>query len=91
MRVIKKVLAFPVIVLLTILNWILHLIIKAESLVSAVGLIVIGICIVLAIVNKMWLQLGIFALVLVAGIVIVLLSAELVIRVERVRDRLKSI
>jgi hypothetical protein len=91
MRVIKKVLAFPVIVLLTVLNWILHLIIKAESLVSAVGLIVIGICIVLAIVNKMWLQLGIFGLVLVLGVVIVLLSAEFVVQVERTRNRLKSL
>ena len=39
----------------------------------------------LALVNKMWLQLGIFALLFVSGVVIMLLSVHILFWIEEVR------
>ena len=47
----------------------INLLIKAECRVAGVGSLLLAIFAILALINKMWLQLGIFALIFAAGVV----------------------
>lgn len=91
MRVLAKVAVFPLVVVLTIAGLIVRLFIKVGSMVSGVAVLLLGICAVLALINKMWLQLGIFALIFLAMFVILLASAELQVWIDVVTDRLKNV
>lgn len=91
MRVLAKVAVFPLVVILTIAGLIVRLFIKVGSMVSGVAVLLLGICAVLALINKMWLQLGIFGLIFLAMFVILLASAELQVWIDVATDRLKRV
>lgn len=74
MRRIKRILAVPIILILELLKIVINLLIKAECWVAGVGFLLLAIFAILALVNKMWLQLGIFAIIFVAGVGILLMS-----------------
>ena len=91
MRVLAKVAVFPLVVILTISGLIVRLFIKVGSMVSGVAVLLLGICAVLALINKMWLQLGIFGLIFLAMFVILFTSAELQVWIDVATDRLKRV
>ena len=91
MRVLAKVAVFPLVVILTIAGLIVRLFIKVGSMVSGVAVLLLGICAVLALINKMWLQLGIFGLIFLAMFVILFASAELQVWIDVATDRLKRV
>lgn len=91
MRVLAKVAVFPLVVILTIAGLIVRLFIKVGSMVSGVAVLLLGICAVLALINKMWLQLGIFGLIFLAMFVILFTSAELQVWIDVATDRLKRV
>ena len=58
MRRIKRILAVPIILILDLLKIVINLLIKAKGWVAGVGFLLLAIFAILALVNKMWLQLG---------------------------------
>lgn len=91
MRVLAKVAVFPLVIILTIAGLIVRLFIKVGSMVSGVAVLLLVICAVLALINKMWLQLGIFGLIFLAMFVILFASAELQVWIDVAMDSLKRV
>ena len=88
MRRIKRMLAAPIIILLELLKIVINLLIKAECWVAGVGSLLLAIFAILALINKMWLQLGIFAIIFAAGAVILLMSVHVLFWIEQIKNRL---
>ena len=68
MRRIKRVLAVPIILILELLKIVINLLIKTECWVAGVGFLLLAIFAILALINKMWLQLGIIAIILLMSV-----------------------
>ncbi len=66
MRRVKRILAVPIILILDLLKIIINLLIKAERWVAGVGSLLLASFAILALINKRWLQLGIFAIIFAA-------------------------
>ena len=90
MRRIKRVLAVPIILILDLLKIVINLLVKAECWVAGVGFLLLAIFAILALVNKMWLQLGIFALLLVSGAVIMLMSVHILFWIDILKESLEK-
>ena len=90
MRKIKRILAVPIILILELLKLVINLLIKAECWVAGVGFLLLAIFAVLAIFNKMWLQLGIFASLFVAGVVIMLMSVHILFWIDRLKESVEN-
>ena len=86
MRRIKKILAVPIILILELLKIVINLLIKAECWVAGVGFLLLAIFAILALVNKMWLQLGIFAIIFAAGAVILLMSVHILFWIDILKE-----
>ena len=82
MKRIKRVLAVPILLVLELLKIVINLLIKAECWVAGVGFLLLAIFAVLAIFNKMWLQLCVFGLLFALGAVLLLLSANVLFFIE---------
>ena len=82
MKRIKKILAIPIILLLDLLKIVINLLIKAECWVAGVGVLLLAIFAILALINQMWLQLGIFAVLFVFGVVIMLMSVHVLFWID---------
>ena len=85
MRILKRIILFPVYVLVAIMATSVKILIKAECWVAGVGFLLLAILAVLALINKMWLQLGIFVALFVIEILILLMSAHILFWIERAR------
>ena len=90
MRRIKRILAVPIILLLELLGIIINLLIKAECWVAGVGSLLLAIFAILALINKMWLQLGIFALLFIAGLVIMLMSVHILFWIDSLKESVEN-
>ena len=88
MRRVKRILAVPIILILDLLKIIINLLIKAECWVAGVGALLLAIFAILALINKMWLQLGIFALLFVSGAVIMLISVHILFWIDILKESL---
>ena len=64
MIIIKEIMIFPVIIVLDMVRALLDLIIKAECWVAGVGFLLLAIFSVIALFEKMWLQLFVFGILL---------------------------
>ena len=60
MRIVKKIVIFLFIIVLSILSRLINVIIKAECWVAGVGFLLLAILAILAIIKHQWLQVGIF-------------------------------
>ncbi len=88
MRLLKKIVLFPVLVLVTIMSTSLKLIIKAECWVAGVGFLLLAILTVLAFIRDYWMQMGIFVMILLTVFAILYISALILIIFEKLRDKL---
>ena len=86
MRRIKRIIAVLIILILDLLKIVINLLIKAECRFAGVGFLLLAIFAILALVNKMWLQMGIFAIIFAVGAVILLISAHILFWIEEVRQ-----
>ena len=91
MRVLAKVAVFPLVIVLTLAGLLVRVFIKLGSMVAGVATLLLAICAILALVNKMWLQLGIFGIIFAAMMISLLTSAELQVWIDVATERLKSI
>ena len=89
MRIIKKIVTFPIIIVLSILSRLIDLIVKVECWVAGVGFLLLAILAILAIIKRQWLQVGIFAGLAGAGVVILFLSANIQVWIEDGLKRMK--
>ena len=90
MRIVKKIVIFLFIIVLSILSRLINLIIKAECWVAGVGVLLLAILAILAIIKHQWLQVGIFAGMAGVGAIFLFLSANIQILLEDSLERLKS-
>ncbi|MBQ7616241.1 MAG: hypothetical protein IJU77_14450 [Butyrivibrio sp.] len=91
MRVLVKVAVFPLVIVLTLAGLLVRVFIKLGSMVAGVATLLLAICAILALVNKMWLQLGIFGIIFAAMMFCLLASAELQVWIDVATERLKSV
>ena len=90
MRKIKRILAVLIILILELLKLVINLLIKAECWVAGVGFLLLAIFAILALANKMWLQLGIFASFFVAGVVIMLMSVHILFWIDILKETVEN-
>ena len=90
MNIVKKIVVFPIIIVLSILSRLINLIIKAECWVAGVGFLLLAILAILAIIKHQWLQVGIFAGMAGVGAALLFLSANIQILLESSLEKLKS-
>ncbi|MCR4990825.1 MAG: hypothetical protein K6A38_08185 [Lachnospiraceae bacterium] len=89
MRIVKKIVIFLFIIVLTILSRLINVIIKAECWVEGVGFLFLAILAILAVVKQQWLQVSVFAGLASLGIIFLILSANILVWIERGLERLK--
>ena len=77
MKIVKKIVAVPIVIVLSILRCLINLIVKAECWVAGVGFLLLAILTILAIIKRQWLQVGIFAGLAGLGVIILFLSANI--------------
>ena len=90
MKIVKMVVTFPIIIVLSILSRLIDLIIKAECWVAGVGFLLLAILAILAGIRQQWLQVGVFAGLAGLGLVILFLSANIQVLIEDVMEKLKQ-
>lgn len=88
MKMLKRIILLPVFILVAIMSTIVKLIVKAECWVAGVGFLLLSICAILALANRMWLQLGIFGLISAAGALILLFSVHIEVWLDCILDGL---
>ena len=91
MRALTKIAIFPLVIVLTLAGLIVRAFIKLGSMFAGVATLLLAICALLALFNKMWLQLGIFGLIFAVMMVCLLASAELQVWIEVVTKKLIEI
>ncbi|MDD5899708.1 MAG: hypothetical protein PUC73_02225 [Lachnospiraceae bacterium] len=85
---IKKIMLFPIRVIFMLVGILMDLFIKAECWGGGIAFMILAICVVLAIVNQMWLQIGILAGIVGVGVVILFMTAEIKLCVEMIIEKL---
>ena len=91
MKALIKIAVFPLVIVLTLAGLIVKIFIKLGSMFAGVATLLLAICALLALFNKMWLQFGIFGIIFAAMMVCLLASAELLIWIDIANDKLNSI
>ena len=86
----KRILAVPIILIVELLKIVINLLIKAECWVAGVGFLLLAIFAILALLNKMWLQLGIFASLFVAGVVIMMMSVHILFWIDSLKESVEN-
>jgi len=91
MRVLAKVLVFPLVIVLSLAGLAVRVAIKLGSVVVGVCTLIFGILAVLVLINKMWLQLGILALIYAAMMVVLFAAAEVQVWIDVATDLLRDV
>ena len=91
MRVLAKVLVFPLVIVLSLAGLVVRVAIKLGSVVAGVCTLIFGILAILVLINKMWLQLGILALIYAAMMVVLFVAAEVQVWIDVATDLLKEV
>jgi len=88
MRTLKKRLLFPFRLVLMLLNVLLDLFMRVESFVAGIGgLFIVG-CLIYSIVNQIWIHVGLLTGILIVGIILVLLTAEIKVGIEILLEKM---
>lgn len=88
MRTLMKILLFPFRLVLMLLNVLLDLFMRVESLVAGIGGIFIVGCLIYSIVNQIWIHVGILTGILVVCVIFVLLTAEIKVGIEILLEKM---
>ena len=91
MKALIKIAVFPLVIVLTLAGLIVKIFIKLGSMFAGVATLLLAICALLALFNKMWLQLGIFGIIFAAMMVCLLASAELQVWIDVATEKLTNI
>ena len=88
MRVLKKVLLFPIRLVLMFINLLLDLFMRVESLVAGIGGLFLLACLIYSLINRIWIHVGILSGIIVVGVVFVLLTAEIKVGIEILLEKM---
>ena len=88
MRMLRKIILFPIKLVLGILGLFVDLFIKAECLVAGIGGLFLVACLIHSIINQIWINVGLLSGIAVIGIIVVLLSAEIKMWIEIIQEKL---
>ncbi len=88
MRILKKVLLFPVKLVLMFVNLLLDLFMRVESLVAGIGGLFLLACLIYSLINRIWIHVGILFGIIVVGVVFVLLTAEIKVAIEILLEKM---
>ena len=91
MRILKRIILFPVYVLVAIMSTSMKILVKDECWVAGVGFLLLAIFAFLALIKKMWLQLGVFVMIVAIGAVLLLFSADLLHLVESANNKVNEL
>lgn len=88
MRILKKVLLFPLKLVLMFINLLLDLFMRVESLVAGIGGLFLLACLIYSLINRIWIHVGIISGIIVVGVIFVLLTAEIKVGVEILLEKM---
>lgn len=88
MRILKKVLLFPIKLVLMFINLLLDLFMRVESLVAGIGGLFLLACLIYSLINRIWIHVGILSGIIVVGVVFVLLTAEIKVAIEILLEKI---
>lgn len=88
MRILKKVLLFPIKLVLMFIDLLLDLFMRVESLVAGIGGLFLLACLIYSLINQIWIQVGILSGIIVVGVVFVLLTAEIKVAIEILLEKM---
>lgn len=84
----KKVILFPIRMILMLAGVLIDLFIKVECWVSGIAFVILAVCIILAVVNQMWLQAGILAGIVLIVVLALFLTANIKIWVDILAEKM---
>lgn len=85
---IRKIIIFPIRMLLMFAEIILELCIKVECWAAGIVLMVLGIFLLIALINHMWLQMGILAGFALITLIVLFLTAEIKLSLELLIEKM---
>lgn len=88
MRMMKKVLLFPLKLVLMFINLLLDLFMRVESLIAGIGGLFLLACLIYSLVNQIWIHVGILTGIIIAGVVFLLLTAEIKVGIEILLEKI---
>lgn len=88
MRILKKVLLFPIRLVLMFINLLLDLFMRVESLVAGIGGLFLLACLIYSLINQIWIHVGILSGIIAVGVVFVLLTAEIKVGIEVLLEKM---
>lgn len=88
MKLLKKVLLFPIRLVLMFINLLLDLFMRVESLVAGIGGLFLLACLIYSLINRIWIHVGILSGIIVVGVIFVLLTAEIKVGLEILLERI---
>ena len=88
MRILKKVLLFPIKLVLMFIDLLLDLFMRVESLVAGIGGLFLLACLIYSLINQIWIHVGILSGIIVVGVVFVLLTAEIKVAIEILLEKM---
>ena len=89
MRILKKVLLFPVKLVLIFINLMLDLFMRVECLVAGIGGLFLLACLIYSLINRIWIHVGILSGIIVVGVIFVLLTAEIKVGLEILLEKME--
>ena len=88
MRMLKKVLLFPIKLVLMFINLLLDLFMRVESLIAGIGGLFLLACLIYSLINRIWIHVGILSRIIAVGVIFVLLTAEIKVGIEILLEKL---
>lgn len=89
MKLLKKVLLFPIRLVLMFINLLLDLFMRVESLVAGIGGLFLLACLIYSLINRIWIHVGILSGIIVVGVIFVLLTAEIKVGLEILLEKME--
>ena len=88
MKLLKKVLLFPIRLVLMFINLLLDLFMRVESLVAGIGGLFLLACLIYSLINRIWIHVGILSCIIAVRVIFVLLTAEIKVGLEILLERI---
>ena len=90
LKLLGKVIALPVILVLTVLEILFKVLMKMGSFILGVFLLLIILCMVMAIINSQWVSLGILVGLVAVGFIVMFGITTVSVYVEVAKEKLKE-
>lgn len=89
LRGLWRIITLPVVLILSVLELLLTLVLKVTTIGAGIFMTLMGVLIIFGIVNGMWLQVGILAVIVVVGMILLFGAATMVAVIGGVKEILR--